>query len=151
LLTNSFKPDYAAGVSLAGKSGATSWYLGGFANDPDEEFGNFDGGWSVIAGVDQDIKDIVGTDKASVGFGYIHSDRNESDTIFTSIDDGLSLRGSIKQGALGVSAEALYLMGDNDRYGISVTPTYDITKQLQFVARYQLAASDSDSGLGAQK
>jgi phosphate-selective porin OprO and OprP len=144
LLTNFYKPDYSAGVSLSGKSGATSYYAGVFANDPSKEMSDFNGGYSIIANVDQDVKDVVGTEKASVGVGYIHSEHESIDTIFSTIDDGISLHGSIKQGALGVSAEALYLMGNSDTVGLSIIPTYDITKKLQLALRYQLASTDGE-------
>ncbi len=142
LLVNGYKPDHTAGVSLAGKAGATNYYVGVFSNEPTEEFAELDGGLSITASLSQDATALFGTEKATVGIGYIHSEHEDNDSIFTTLDDGISIHANLKQGALGLSAEALYLMGEGDTLGLSITPTYDLSDKLQLVFRYQVASSD---------
>jgi hypothetical protein len=103
---------------------------------------DFGGGVSFTGTVSTDAKAIFGTEKATVGLGYLHNEREEGDTVFSTVDDAISIHANLKQGALGLSAEALYLMGDSNNVGLSITPTYDLCENLQFVARYQVASSD---------
>ncbi len=150
-LINQFKPDYAPGVSLSGKSGKLSYYGGVFSDQVDGEFGQFDGGFSIVASIGYDVADVFGTDKAQVRLDYIHSERDTLDTIFTTFDNGVSASLEIKQGDLGLVSEVLAGFGDQNNVALILTPTYDITKKLQLVGRYQLGLSDSDTGLAPQK
>ena len=46
--------------------------------------------------------------------------------------------------------EALLGDGDTTNVGLVLIPSYDITRKLQVVGRYQLGVSDGDTGLSAQ-
>jgi hypothetical protein len=150
-LANQFKNEYSAGVSVFGKS--DKWTYGVSVNDnaPDKEFGNLDGGWSLVAGAGYDLKDELHMDKAVFHVDYLHSEHKVGDTVLTGFDNGVAAYLELKQGDLGLAAEVLGGFGTADVWGISLEPTYDITKQLQLVGRYQLAISSDDKGVAPQK
>jgi hypothetical protein len=146
-LINQFRPDYAPGISISGKQDKLSWYVGAFSDQVDGEFGQFDGGWSFVASLGYDVKDIVGTEKATARLDFIHSERDSADSIYTAFDNGVSASLEIKQGAFGLVTELLAGFGDSSNFGLIVIPTYNITDQLQLVGRYQLGLSNDDGGL----
>lgn len=150
-LINQFKPDYAPGVSFSGKSGKLSYFLGGFSNQVDGEFGQFDGGYSIIANVSYDVADIIGTDKATARIDYIHTERDALDTIFTAFDNGVAASLDLKQGNFGLTTEVIAGFGDSNNVGWTLTPSYNLTKNLQVVGRYSLGFSDEDTGLAPQR
>lgn len=148
---NQFKPDYAPGISLSGKSGKLSYFVGGFSDQVDGEFGQFDGGFSIVANVAYDVADIIGTEKATARIDYIHSERDDLDTIFTAFDNGVAASLELKDGAFGLSTEVLAGFGASNNFGWTLTPSYNLTKNLQIVGRYSLGFSDDDSGISPQK
>ncbi len=150
-LLNSFRPDYAAGVTISGKVDKISYYTGVFSDEVDKEFGGFDGGWSYIASIGYDVKDVLGADKAEVRLDYIHSEIDEADTVFNKYENGVDLSLSMKKGALGLTTEVLAGFGSTNNWSLIVTPTYDVTKKLQLAFRYQLGLSDDDQGFPAQR
>lgn len=151
-MTGQFRPDYTAGISADGKVGKLSYYVGGFANDPNKELAEFDGGWSGIASIAYDFENILGADTASLRLDYIHSEHDNGDLIFNNFDNGLA--GSLlwKKDKLAVLTELMWGEGDaGDSMGLTIMPMYDITKKLQLVLRYQLGLSDEDTGLSPQR
>lgn len=150
-MVNQFKPDYTAGVSLLKKDGNWSYYGGVFANDPNETFADFDGGLSYIASIGYDMKESFGSDKAVVRLDYIHSNQEESDTIYTAFENGVEVSLDYKQGPLGLVVATQYGSGDANAWGAHIQPTYDLSKQVQLVARYQIGTSSSDDGLSPNK
>ncbi len=151
-MTNQFKPDYSLGVSASGKSGAWSYFAGVFANDPNKEFAEMDGGASYIASLGYNFKEQWGMDNANLTVGYIHSTHDAGDVVFTNFDNGVSASLELKKGQVGMNTEVLFGEGDaGNTWGLTLQPYYDITKKLQLVARYQLGLSDEANGLAPQK
>lgn len=156
-LINQFRPDYAPGVAADGKVDKWSYYGGVFSNDTvrdgddTAEFGDFDGGWSLVASVGYDFSESLSLKKAQWRLDYVHSDQDDNDEILTAFENGVSTSLEIKQGKWGVVSELLYGDGDASNWGWVLTPTYDVTDKLQLVARYQLGLSDEDLGLSAQR
>lgn len=168
ILINNIGIEYETGATISGKSGKWSYYAGVFNNDVGEsgtnrrfddgeemEFGDLDGGWSFLANVAYDLKDALGVEKASVRADYIHMDHKAEDDLLFRFDDAVAVSFAMKQGKWGLASEFLYLMGDDstvhsgDVWGFYITPSYDITKKLQVVARYTHGSS-SDDALRAQ-
>ncbi len=150
-LINQFKDEYATGVNIFGKVDKLGYYASVTSNTPDKEFGTFDGGWAAVAGISYDVKDMVGTEKAVWHLDYMHSEHDVKDTVFTGFDNGLSTYLELKQGDLGLTAEVLAGFGNSNTVGFMIEPTYDITKQLQLVGRYQLAFAEDATGLAPNK
>jgi phosphate-selective porin OprO and OprP len=156
IMINNLGIDYESGVTVSGKSGKWTYYAGAFNNDvgdtgDDMEFGDLDGGWTYIANVAYDLKDVVGTEKASIRADYIHMDHKAKDDFLTRFDDAFALSFFMKQGKWSLQSEFMYASGDDninnrgDIWGFYILPTYDITKRLQVVARYTHASSDDDA------
>jgi len=156
-LTNQFRPDYGAAAVIDGKVDKWSYYTGVFSNDTvgdgddTTEFGDFEGGWSYIASVGYDLSESFGLKKAQWRLDYIHSEHDESDEIFTAFENGVSTSLELKEGSWGMVTEVLLGDGDATNLGLVLLPSYDITKKLQVVGRYQLGVSDEDTGLSAQR
>jgi phosphate-selective porin OprO and OprP len=155
-----FRPDYASGVSIDGKlgGGEFDYYAGVFSNDTqngptdESEFGEFEGGHSIVAGLGMDLKAETGFDAARIGVSYVHSDANADSDIFNVYEDGAALSFSMTQGDFGLASELLYGSGAvGENFGFSITPTYFIIpKKLQAVLRGQVCVSDSADGLAVR-
>ena len=140
-----------------GKVDKWSYYAGVFSNDTvgdgddTTEFGDFDGGWSGIASVGYDLSESFGLKKAQWRLDYIHSEHDENDDILTAFENGVSTSLELKDGSWGLLTEVLFGDGVATNWGLVLIPTYDITRKLQVVGRYQLGLSDEDTGLSAQR
>ena len=149
------RPEYAAGVTVDGKFGDFGYVVGAFSDDANREFGNFDGGTSIIGSVYYDFAKSAGLDKGVVRLDYIHSDIDSSkDTVLSTFDNAAALWTQVKSGPFGFYGQANYGhvdKSDANVWGLILMPSYDITKQLQFVARYQLGVSDNDTGISLRK
>jgi hypothetical protein len=151
VLVNQFKNDYTTGISFYGKAGKWSYELAATSNTPGKEFGELNGGWSTTGFISYDLKEALSVDKAQWRLDFMHSEHDSNDTLMTGFDNGLATSLDIKQGAYGLVSEVIAGFGDNNNVGLILTPTYDITKKLQLVGRYQLAISDEDKGQSPQK
>lgn len=149
-LTNQFRQDFTAGVSIDGKVGQWSYYTGVFANDPTEEMADFDGGWSFVASIGYDLNPVLGIDTAKWRLDYIHSEHDSNDGLYNWFDNGVSTSLELKQGQWGLNTELLFGEGQSTALGLMIEPYYDITEKWQAVLRYQLALSDEDNGLRPQ-
>ncbi len=150
IVINNFGIDYETGVSASGKTGNFSYFTGVFNNDTgkpgdESEFGDLGGGFSYIASASYDLKDVTGLDKSVLRADFLHSEHDAEDELLTKFDNGFAASLALKQGAFGLNTEAIYGEGDKgDVWGLYVTPSYDITKKLQVVARYTYAHSGDD-------
>ncbi len=155
-LINQFRSDYASAAAIDGKVDKWSYYAGVFSNDTTgegddtTEFGDFEGGWSTIASVGYDLSENLGLKKAQWRLDFIHSEQDENDEIYTTFENGVSTSLELKNGSWGMVTEALLGDGDTTNVGLVLIPSYDITRKLQVVGRYQLGVSDGDTGLSAQ-
>jgi phosphate-selective porin OprO and OprP len=151
ILINNFGIDFATGLSASGKTGNFAYVAGVFSNDTGEtggysELGNLQAGFSYIASISYDLKDTFGLEKAILRGDYLHTDHDPDDELLTRFDNGLAASLSLQQGKLGLTTETIFGMGDaGDIQGLYLTPSYDITKKLQVVARYTYARSSDDA------
>lgn len=150
-ITNQFKNEYSTGVNVFGKVDKFSYYVAANSNTPDKEFGDFNGGWSATVALSYDIKDLIHMDKALLHLDYLHSEHDAKDTVLTGFDNGVATYLELKQGAIGLTTEVMAGFGQSNVVGLTLEPTYDLTKQLQLVGRYQLAVSDEDLGITPNK
>jgi hypothetical protein len=150
-MINQFKNEYSAGFSIDGKIDKWSYYVSAVSNSQDKEFGDLDGGWSATATIGYDLKEALGADVANLRLEYLHSEHDKIDNRSTTFDDGIAASLEYKQGPFGLISEIIAGFGDAaNNASLILTPSYDITKKLQVVGRYQLGVSDEDKGFAAQ-
>lgn len=151
MLVNQFKPNYTTGISAAGKIGHWIYYTGVFSNTAEEVLG-IGGGTSGILTVGYDFKDAWHLDMAEWRVQGIYSSHSDEDRIWIYFDTGVATNLLLKKGKIGLNSELLFGTGDkSDALGVMLMPTYDLTKKLQIVGRYQLATSNEDNGLVGQR
>lgn len=156
----------ATGLAVEGEAASLTWRTAVYSNDTpnstggsaafgDGEFGDFNGGVSFTLGAGYDFKDPLGLDKAEVWLDWLHSDRQDDDTVLGKYDDVISSTFWVKQGPAALVIEGFFASGgsgtNTDVYGFYIQPTYDILpKTLQLVGRYSYANSDGPLGVQGQ-
>lgn len=152
-LTNNlwFTNEYMSGVSLSGKVGGfqytTGYYSGGTET---KEYGNFDAGHFGLLSIGYDFAKQLGVKKALLRADYVYNDRNVESTATRPFENVGSLNFQFAQENWGFStdlAAATGYAGQSDAWGFVVMPWYNITKHLQFVARYTYMESNDPNGL----
>jgi len=157
LLTNMFAADYTPAVTLSGRFGRWSYYTGFFSNatgrDMSQAFTNFDSGFSFLASATVDLHEFFHTDTAFLNATYVGSDANENATNLNYFDHGISTALILTHGPASLITEITAGLGaeNGDAVGLNIQPGYYLTDKLQVVARYQLAGSDGENGLRAQR
>lgn len=157
LMTNQFGLDYTPAVTLSGKIDGFSYYTGLFSNatgtDMGEAFTDLDSGWSYIATGIFDLGKPFGMDTAHVHLSYIHSEANENASHMNRFDDGVAAALSLTKGSASLVTEVTGGIGgaNGSAWGLNLQPGVFLTDNLQLVGRYQLAGSESDDGLKAQR
>lgn len=157
MLTNMFGADYTPAVTLSGRAGRYVWYGGVFSNetgrDMKDAFTDLDSGYSLLGFVTRDVGDFIPTDTAFVNLSFVHSDANDKATNLNRFDEGLAAALILTQGPGSLVTEVTAGLGsaDGDALGLNLQPGWFISERLQLVARYQLAGSNDDDGLRAQR
>lgn len=157
MLTNMFGVDYTPAVTLQGKVKGTSYYTGLFTNatgqNMGEAFTDFDSGYSFLAAVYHEIGAALGLESVTLYGSYLHSNANDNATNMDRFDDGISGALILTDGHASLVAEVTSGIGSDNgnATGLNVQPTYFFNQYLQVATRYQIAASNSDQGLQAQR
>jgi phosphate-selective porin OprO/OprP len=157
MLTNMFGVDYTPAVTLQGRVKGTSYYTGLFTNATGQNMGDaftdFNSGYSFLAAVYHELGTALGLDSVTLYGSYLHSDANDNATNMDRFDDGISGALIFTDGHTSLVAEATSGIGSDNgnATGLNLQPTYFINQYLQVAARYQIAASNSDQGLQAQR
>lgn len=157
MLTNMFGLDYTPAVTASGRFGPWTYYTGVFSNgtgqDMREAFFEPDSGYSLLGSLTRDLGHLWHMDSAFLNVGFLHSDANGEATNLNRFDQGLSTALILTRGATSLVTEALAGIGsDNgEALSLSIQPGYFITRWLQVVGRYQVAGSNDDDGLRAQR
>ncbi len=149
-------PEYLTGVSADGKLGRGRFLyrVGAFAGDLEEEFSDFDSGFGYLASVGYDFGKGTGLNRGRVHLDGFHNDGDPGNDALQDYENVLSLRSDSKFGKFGLLTDLIFAQGlrnVSDVWGFILLPSYDITKKLQAVIRYQHAGSDDPDGLIAIK
>jgi phosphate-selective porin OprO and OprP len=156
-VTNMFNVDYTPAVVFQGTLGNFNYYTGVFTNksgtDMWDSFTNLNSGWSYLFAGTWDLKKSLGTDHAWINASYVHSEANENATNMNRFTDGVAAALILTEGPLGLTTEATLGYGaeTGDVWALNFQPTYFLTDKVQLVGRYQLAGSNGDEGIQAQK
>jgi phosphate-selective porin OprO/OprP len=157
LLTNMFNADYTPAVTAQGKLRSTSYYAGVFTNSTGQNIGDafteFDSGYSYLGTIYQDLGQTLWADSVTLYLAYLHSKANQNATNLDRFDEGLSGAFVFYKGRAAVVTEVVAGLAsdDGDAVGLNFQPSYFINNELQLVARYQAALSDSAHGLQPQR
>lgn len=156
-LTNMFGADYTPAVTLQGQIGRFSYYGGLFANatgrDMGTAFTELDSGASWLGFVTWDLGRALGTDAAFWNVSAVSSDANANATNLNYFDEGLASALILTDGPGSLVTEVTAGLGNprGDALGLNLQPGWFLTDELQLVARLQLACSDGEDGLRAQR
>jgi len=149
--------DYTPAVTFSGKSGDFNYYTGVFSNatgpDMGEAFTEFDSGWSFLYAGTWDVGSHISTDTAHFTASYLHSDANANATNLNRYDDGIAAALILTEGPTSLVTEVTGGFGSSNGDGVSLNlqPGIYLTDKLQLVGRYQVAMSNDDAGLVAQR
>ena len=149
---NQLRVDRATGAAVEGKAGKFSWQAGVYSNEVDREFGQFNGSYSVGAGIGYDFKEALGLAKSYWRLDWLHSEHDAADTVLNRYDDLLSTTLWLQDGRWSLVTEAFLATGESPTaFGLYVQPTYDfLPRKLQLVGRLSFAIGDGPDSLTAQ-
>lgn len=158
MLTNMFGLDYTPAVTLSGTVNKKwTYYTGVFSNrtgrNMGKAFGNLDSGYSFMASVTRDLGNAWGMDTAHLNVAYLHSDANRRATNLARFEDGLNAALIVTKGSKALVTEVTAGLGGpgGDAVGLNLQPSTFVTRKLQLVGRYQVAAGDNRRALTAQR
>lgn len=157
MMTNMFGADYTPAVTLLGRVDHWTYYTGIFSNatgtDMGSAFTDLDSGYSYLAAVYYDLGKVASLDTAHLYFSYLHSEANENATNLARFRDGVAAAVIATKGSTALVTEVTAGFGaeEGDAVGLNFQPSYFLTDNLQLVGRYQIAASNGEKGLSAQR
>jgi phosphate-selective porin OprO/OprP len=166
-IINQLGPKKSAGISLSGALDKYNYALGVYRGDTVHShkggsvFGDPDiVGEFTLASIGQDYSETSRFDQSSWRFDWLHNTDAASNAA-KPYDNSFSLNHSLQQGTWGLHSDLIHAQGDagnDDKSAIVILPTYDLTDQLQLVARYTYANGDGlapnkryEGKAGAQK
>lgn len=157
MLTNMFALDYTPAVTLSGTVKDWTYYSGVFSNATGRNmhtaFTEFDSGPSFLFSGTRDLHGAFGADSTHLNLAYLRSDAKPSATNLNRFDSGLNAALIMTKGSHSLVAEltAGYDDHEGDAIGLNLQPSWFVTRKLQLVGRFQIAASNSPTGLRAQR
>jgi phosphate-selective porin OprO and OprP len=157
MLTNMFAADYTPAVTLSGRGGPWSYYAGVFANATsfrmEQSFTELNSGSSLLGSVTLELGTALGTDTAVVNASAVHSEADDDATNLNFFDQGLATALIVTDGSCSLVTEITAGLDarSGSALGLNLQPGVFLTDRLQLVGRYQLAGSDGDDGLRAQR
>jgi phosphate-selective porin OprO/OprP len=157
MLTNMFGADYTPAATLQGTINKFSYYTGVFSNATGRNMGDafteLDSGFSYLGAVYYDLEHTLDTETANVYFSYLYSDAKENATNLNRFNNGVSSALILTEGSMSLVTEATLGLNETEgsALGINLQPGYFLTDNLQMVGRCQIASSDKQEGLRAQR
>ncbi len=157
LLVNMFNLDYTPAVTASGRSDDFSYYTGIFSNatgrDMWEAFTQYNSGYSFLSSGTWNVDSYFDLDESFLNLGYLHSDANANATNLNRYGDSFSAALILTEGHGSLVSEALLgtRSDTGNAFGLNIQPGYFFTDNLQLATRYQLAFSEDDNGLVAQR
>jgi phosphate-selective porin OprO/OprP len=146
-----FPQEYVPGVSVSGRR--ASWtYRGGVYSSGamNREFGEFNGGVSMLGVVGYDFAKALGVKEALVAGNYVYQQPDSDNTFTRQLEHIVSINVKLEADAWGVRADgsrAVGYLGQSDLTGVMAMPFFNLTKKLQLVGRYTFVGSDDPNGV----
>lgn len=152
LLVNQLAPAKATGIWVEGERERWSYVVSVFSGDDEDEFSRFENGALFLGKLGYEMPNEV-----SVGLDLIVA--GEDQEITEPIDYALSLSTEwnldYESGPVSLVTDLIFADGrnsaDGDQWGLVLLGGYQLTEQLELVARYHLASSSADDRLRSQR
>ncbi len=146
MLVSTARPSNLTGAAVSGEIGNWSYELGIFSGEQAQEFGDFGGGIVYNASIGYDLDKVFGLKRAELRLDYLHADHNENSTGIGPWKDNFALSLELREKRWSLVTELQYVSGDADSaIGVTVIPSYFLTKKLELNGRYHFASSSGDS------
>jgi phosphate-selective porin OprO/OprP len=143
-----FTEEYAPGVSVSGKAGNWSYFLGGFTSDGNPEFGDFEAGNFVLARLGHSFAEALKADEAMLWLDYVHQQDDENNSATRPFENIGSINFNYKQGKFGLGTDVKAGSGygtQGDVFGVQLQPCYYLTDKVQAVLRYTYMQGDDNA------
>jgi phosphate-selective porin OprO and OprP len=157
MFTNMLGLDYTPAVTFSGESGNYSYYTGIFSNatgsDMGDAFTEYDSGYSLLYAGTWDLGAYFPTDSADFTASILHSEANANATNLNRYEEAVSAALILTDGPASLVSEVTAAFNSDNGDGLSFNfqPGIYLTDNLQLVGRYQVAMSNDDAGLVAQR
>jgi phosphate-selective porin OprO and OprP len=146
-----FPAEYLPGVSLSGKAGQWVYHTGVYSSGSETpEFGNLDAGVMWLGSLGYDFGKQLGVKQALLRADYVYNQPDPGNTFTRSLENVGALVFLLDNKKWGFGADVAYgtgYGGQGDIWGFNVMPWYNITDNLQVVARYTYLNSDDNNSI----
>ncbi len=149
LLVETLIPRDLTGVWINGIKDHWIYGFAVYAGDYQQELPEFNAGFVTQTSIGYDFSDRLGYEKAVVKFDHQYGSSEENSNGAGKFEHAFSLNTLFKQGPFTLYTDLLAGLGrsaQGDVIGITLTPAYHLTEDLELVFRYQ-HANASDDGL----
>jgi phosphate-selective porin OprO and OprP len=149
---NQFRIDRLPGLTIDGKRDHWIYRVGIYSNQVDNEFGSFDGGALISAGIGYDLSQALPFTTAQFHLDYVHSNITESSTLFDRFEHLVSSTLWLADNRWRLVAELFTGTGESPSVGGGyLLHTYDLLQdRLQLVTRLSYSQGDGPTSLSAQ-
>ncbi|MEW6160298.1 MAG: porin [Verrucomicrobiota bacterium] len=146
-----FPQEYIPGVTFSGEVDSWVYNAGIFSSgSANKEFGEFDGGVFFLGTLGYDLGKNLGVKQAVLTANYVYNEPDRNNTFTRSLQNIGSINFNLDTGKWGVRTDVTVgtgYLGQSDLWGAMIMPYYNITPQLQAVARYQFIQSEDNNGV----
>lgn len=156
-LVNQFYGGELTGAWVSGKgiAGGLLYELGVYGNDRHDEWTDFDGGAMILGKVGYNYTSSTPFDLAQVELHYLHNtdpgwSEGAGGLASPKYGDCVAVSNDLTEGRFALMTEAFWgdgEVGRPDVFGVSVMPSWSLTKELQAVGLFELAWSGGDNGV----
>jgi phosphate-selective porin OprO/OprP len=144
-----FPQEYMPGVSASGEVSGWLYHAGVYsAGEANRELGEFNGSVFTLISIGRDLGERLGANEAILTGSYVFQNPDARNTFARQLQHVGSINLSFEKDRWGfrsdVAAASGYL-GQGDMRGFMILPYFDITPQLQVVARETFIDGDTNS------
>lgn len=155
-----FTKEYYTGVSISGDLTPDLEYKAGmYSSDSSDEIGFTEASYFTLMSVDKQFGKNALWDKAEIGFDYVYND-NHVDSSTRDFSNIISMTSKMHFGEWQVWTDISAGKGDftgkddkkqSDVWGAVIMPSYQISKNLEYVIRYTYIDSKDPNGVRLMK
>jgi len=148
---NNVGNDYVTGAAVLGKIGNWGYQATAFSDNVDDEFGQFNGGYSELFELSYDLSKAMGADKALLAADYMHMENNARSDVFNTMHNAAATYFDYQPGRFCLVAQTGYGNGTTvkgDVYALLVMPSYYVIRnKLEAIVRFQYGTAEQSNGI----